>query len=153
MPTRRLGVTELRRAAAIVFVAAVPFLFANCHGADVITVPGKQLTLGTWGGARSEVMATASSTSVTFQCTFGNFPGSIALDTDGRFSVQGTYNPYAGPVAIGTPFLAQLSGQVSGNTLTFAVATYDTVNNRLIEIGPATVVLGRTADFQACPVL
>ena len=46
---------------------------------------------------------------------------------------------------------AQMSGQVSGNTLTFAVAVNDTARKEVVSIGPATVEFGQHANLIVCP--
>ena len=126
---------------------------AACAKSSPTSPPRARLTIGTWGGDRAEVIAGDSVTEVSSGCTSGEFPGSIALDANGRFSVDGSYDPYVLPVSTGGSMPAQLSGLVDGNTLTFAVAVNDTVGNRVISIGPNVVVLGRPANIEPCPVL
>jgi hypothetical protein len=121
---------------------------------DSTTAPSATtLAFGTWGGNHAEVVAGDSVTEVTYGCTFGEFTGSIPLDVNGRFAVNGSYDPSVGPVSVDGPMPAQLSGVVDGNTLTFAIAVNDTVGNRVISLGPAVVVLGQPANIVVCPVL
>ncbi|MFI5231475.1 MAG: hypothetical protein ACHQSE_03070 [Gemmatimonadales bacterium] len=119
---------------------------------DTPTAPATRLAFGEWGGDRAQVVASDSVTEVTYGCTAGEFAGSITLDANGRFSVNGTFNPYLFPVARAASMPAQLSGQVLGNTLTFAVAVNDTIAKQVLSLGPSVVVLGRPADIVVCPV-
>jgi hypothetical protein len=120
---------------------------------DSPTAPPTTLAFGEWGADNAQVIATDSVTSVWFGCTSGDFTGSILLDPHGRFSANGTYDPYVLPIA--TPdgsMPAQLSGQVVGNTLTFAIAVSDTIQKRVFSLGPQTVVFGQHASLTVCPV-
>lgn len=110
------------------------------------------LALGTWGGDNVAVIATDSVTHVHVGCTFGDFPSSVTVDANGHFAVNGSYMLHAFPVAFGPSMPAQLSGQVSGNTLTFAIAVNDTVAKQVVSLGPGTVTLGKTPVMGACPV-
>jgi hypothetical protein len=49
------------------------------------------------------------------------------------------------------PFAAQLSGQISGTSLTFAIAVEDTVHSKTLLLGPSTVVLGGVPNISVCP--
>lgn len=119
---------------------------------DSPTSPPTSLAFGEWGAVNAQVVATDSVTRVSYRCTYGDFAGNIVLDADGRFSVNGTYMPYVLPVSPDWSMPAQLSGQVVGNTLTFAIAVNDTIQNRVISLGPQTVVLGEHAGLVVCPV-
>jgi hypothetical protein len=83
----------------------------------------------------------------------GEFTGSIPLDASGRFAVNGSFYPYFGPISVNGPMPAQFSGLVEGNTLTFAIAVSDTVEQRVISLGPQVVVLGQPANIVVCPAL
>jgi hypothetical protein len=79
-------------------------------------------------------------------------PGQIPLDPGGRFTVDGSYVLRAYPVMIGPSLPAQFSGRVSGRTLTLAIAVNDTVEKKLIALGPITVIYGRTPGMGPCPI-
>lgn len=113
---------------------------------------GTHVTFGTWGGANVALIATDSITHVHVGCTFGDFPANIALDANGHFVANGAYMLHAFPVSFGPSMPAQLSGQVSGNTITFAIAVNDTVAKQVVSLGPATVTLGKDPVMGACPV-
>jgi len=110
------------------------------------------LTYGDWGGADAQVTAAASTTHVSLNCSFGDFAGNVSLDANGRFAVNGSWNRSVGPIQINSQMPAQLSGQVTGNTLTFAIAVNDTIAKQISSFGPATVVFGRQGTPIVCPV-
>lgn len=132
---------------------ALIITLSGCAKDSTMAPPATHLALGEWGGDRAEVVAGDSLTEVTYGCTSGEFSGSIALDESGRFTVNGSYDPSVGPVEVNGAMPAQLSGLVEGNTLTFAVAVNDTIEKRVISLGPAVVVLGQPANIVVCPVL
>ena len=114
--------------------------------------PATTLVIGEWGGDQADVTASATTTRVTLNCSFGDFPGNISLDANGRFAVDGTYNRSIGPIQVNANMPAQFSGQVTGNSLTFAVAVNDTTAKQIFSLGPATVVLGNKPKNQVCPL-
>lgn len=127
-------------------------LAGACSGAITLDPTGDRLAAGTWGGDNAAVMVTDSVTHVHIGCTFGNMPTNVALDPHGRFTLDGSYVLRAYPVYIGPELPAQFSGQVSGRTLTLAVAVNDTVEKRVVSLGPVTVVHGRTPNIGTCPI-
>jgi hypothetical protein len=124
----------------------------TCRSSHNVTLPGGSLTLGTWGGDNAGVIATDSVTHVHVGCTFGDMPGNIALNTEGRFTVDGTFVLRAYPVMVGPTLPAQFSGQVSGHTLTLAIAVNDTVAKKIVALGPVSVEFGRTPNMGPCPI-
>lgn len=126
-------------------------LTAACS--DGLQVPSTgRLALGTWGGDNAAVIATDSVTHVHIGCTFGDLPGGIVLDAGGRFTLDGSYVLRAYPVMVGPSLPAQFSGLVSGRTLTLAIAVNDTVQKKLVALGPVTVVYGRLPSMGPCPI-
>ena len=125
---------------------------ATCGGSGSPMSASIRLALGTWGGNNVAVIATDSITHVHVGCTFGDFSGDVTLDANGRFSIDGAYMLHAFPVAVGPSMPAQLSGQVIGATLTFAIAVNDTVAKQVVSLGPGTVVLGKDPVMGPCPV-
>ena len=85
-------------------------------------------------------------------CTLGNFPLPTAVDDQGRFSADGNYTLRAYPIAVGPELPAVFTGVVNGNLLTLSVAVDDTVEKKLVPLGPVTVVLGREPRMQTCPI-
>ena len=111
-----------------------------------------RLAIGTWGGDSTGVIVTDSVTHVHIGCTFGDIPGRVALDQDGRFTVSGSYLLRAYPIAIGPTMPAQFSGRVSGSTLTVSVTVYDTVGNTVVVRGPGSVRFGTEPRLGPCPI-
>jgi hypothetical protein len=147
MPSRSRFSILAGALAATVALGAV-----NCRGSHEVTLPGGSLALGTWGGDNAGVIATDSVTHVHVACTFGDMPGNIALNTDGRFTVDGTFVLRAYPVLVGPTLPAQFSGRVSGHTLTLAIAVNDTVAKKIVALGPVSVEFGRTPSMGPCPI-
>jgi len=110
------------------------------------------LALGTWGGDNVGVIVTDEVTHVHVGCTFGDVPGRIALDATGRFTVDGSFVLRAYPIMIGPELPAQFSGRVSGRILTMAIAVNDTVEKKVVALGPITVVYSRTPNMGPCPI-
>ena len=140
-----------RAAIAGIAVLSVGLLTATCSD-DGLSPSGDRLALGTWGGDDAGVIATDSLTHVHVGCTFGDMPGPIPLDADGRFTVAGSYVLQAFPVAVGPPLPAQFSGLVRGLTLVLAIAVNDTVQGKLVALGPIEVTYGRTPGMTQCPI-
>ena len=141
------------RFSRLALVAAVCPLLATCSSSTSPTPgPGGLLALGTWGGDNSGVIAMDSVTHVHVGCTYGDMPGRITLDASGRFTVDGSYLLRAYPVAVGPTMPAQFSGLVEGNTLTLAIAVNDTVQKKVVALGPVTVTWGKDPRLGPCPI-
>ena len=144
------GAHPSRPTRALVALAAV---VAACSGQSPSFPPSNgQLAVGTWGGDNAGLIVTDSAAHVHSGCAFGDMPGRIALDADGRFTVDGSYVLRAFPVQVGPSLPAQFSGRVAGNVLTLAIAVNDTVEKRVVAVGPITVVYGRQPQMGACPI-
>jgi hypothetical protein len=142
---------SLRAVPAGIAIAAAGFLTADCS--DGMLFPSHdELALGTWGGDDAGVIATDSLTHVHVGCTFGDMPGRIHLDPNGRFTVDGSYVLRAYPIMVGPSLPAQFSGRVSGRTLTLAIAVNDSVEKKLVALGPVTVIYGRSPSMGPCPI-
>ena len=127
-------------------------LIAGCGGSDLLPPSDGFLAVGTWGGENSGVIVTDSASHVHVGCTFGDMPGSIPLDASGRFTVDGSYVLRAYPVQVGPSLPAQFSGRVEGGRLTLAIAVNDTVEKKVVALGPITVVYGRDPQMGPCPI-
>lgn len=133
------------------FAAALTLLGASCPGDDPIS-PDGDLEIGTWGGANVAMMVEQQVAHVHIGCTNGDFAVPIAVDDDDRINVSGNYLLRAYPVAIGPTLPAQLAGVLNGRRLTFTVAVNDTVEKKLVVLGPVTVTLGEDPRMGPCPV-
>lgn len=126
---------------------------AACSQRDSVRPPDtERLSVGTWGGTDAGIRAESSAAHVHIGCTFGNFPMPILFDANSRFTVSGSYVVRAYPVQIGPELPAQMSGVLEGNRLTFSIAVNDTVEKRIVSLGPVTVVYGREPAMQNCPI-
>ncbi len=115
------------------------------------TLP-RDLAMGTWGGEQVGMIVQDTVAHVHIQCTLGDFRAPIVLDETGRFEVDGSYLLKAYPVARGPTMPARLAGRLRGNTLTLTVAVHDTVDQRLVVLGPVDVVYQREPRMAMCPI-
>lgn len=133
-------------------VILLTFTAIACDNSSVLPPAGSSLAIGTWGGDNAGVIVTDSATHVHVGCTFGDMPGLVHLDATGRFTVDGSYVLRAYPVQVGPSLPAQFSGRVVGRTLTLAIAVNDTVEKKVVALGPITVEYGRTPRMGPCPI-
>jgi hypothetical protein len=133
------------------YLPALALVLATCSDGSLVPADGK-LAIGTWGGDNAGVIVTQSVTHVHVGCTFGDVPGEVALGPDGRFTVDGSYVLRAFPIMIGPSLPAQFSGRVVGRRLTLAIAVNDTVEKKVVALGPITVVYGREPEMGPCPI-
>ena len=134
-------------------VVGVTLAVAACSGRSVAAGPSAHvLTVGTWGGENAGAIVDDTVVHVHIGCTLGNFPPPTVVDDAGRFSVEGNYTLRAYPIAVGPPLPAVFTGVVNGSQLTLSVAVDDTVEKKLVPLGPVTVVLGREPRMQVCPI-
>ena len=127
-------------------------LVASACGSSLLPPSDGRLALGTWGGDNAGVIVTDSAVHVHIGCTFGDLPGDIQLDASGRFTLDGTYVLRAYPIQVGPPLPAQFSGRVAGSRLTLAIAVNDTVEHKVVALGPVTVVYGKQPQMGPCPI-
>ena len=131
--------------------AAVAVLGASCPGDDPTSPDGNLLT-GTWGGENAALILETADAHVHIGCTNGDFPAPLAVDADGRFSVAGSYVLRAYPIQIGPSLPAQFAGVVEGRRLTFTVAVNDTVEKKLVVLGPVSVTYDVEPRMGPCPI-
>lgn len=132
--------------------AIVVALLAACAEPTLAPVVDGRLAVGTWGARDAGVVVTSEGIHVHVGCTFGNIVGNVTVDASGRFTAEGTYVLRAYPVQTGASLPAQFSGRISGTALTLAVAVNDTVEQRIVAVGPITVVFGQEAEMLQCPI-
>lgn len=133
-------------------LALAGLVLLGCTEEGPFPPSGSTLALGTWGGENAAVIVTEEQSHVHIGCTFGDMPGNIQLDASGRFTVDGSYVLRAYPVQLGPELPAQFSGRVTGRFLTLAIAVNDTVEKKLVALGPITVAYGRTPNLGPCPI-
>jgi hypothetical protein len=110
------------------------------------------LPLGTWGGDSAGMIVGDTATHLHVACTYGDVSGRIAVGTDGRFDVQGSYLLRAYPIAVGPTVPARFVGQVSGRTAVVTVTVNDTIGRRVVVRGPVIVRLGDPPVLGPCPI-
>jgi len=88
-----------------------------------------QLPSGTWGGDHVALTVTAAGATAEFDCAHGSIDESPLLQSDGQFSLKGTYiREHGGPVYDGEPedrHPAVYSGRLRGSSVTFSVQLVD----------------------------
>jgi hypothetical protein len=141
-----------RTASLALAVGAAAAAATACHSAARALSPTGELALGTWGGANAGVIVTDTLTHVHIGCTFGDIPGRVKLDANGRFTLDGTYVLRAYPVYVGPTLPAQFSGVLDGKALTISVAVHDTTTGKVVSLGPATVEFGKDPQLGPCPI-
>ena len=137
----------MRKAAALVLLCLV----GSCTG-QVLEADEGEVTIGTWGGENVALLVTEDVAHVHIACTLGDFPVPLELDDQQRFNVTGSYILRAYPVQLGPRLPAQFAGILEGARITFTVAVNDTVEKKLVALGPVTVTFGREPRMQACPI-
>jgi hypothetical protein len=131
---------------------ALLLLLAACGSRSVTPPDATKLSLGTWGGEDAGVIVEDSVAHVHIACTFGNFPAPVPLDGELRFTVDGSYVLRAYPVQTGPPLPAQFAGVVQGDRLTLTIAVNDTVEKKVVALGPVTVRYKQEANMRQCPI-
>ncbi|MBK8057479.1 MAG: hypothetical protein IPK33_06285 [Gemmatimonadetes bacterium] len=146
-----MRISSVSRASALAGALGLTIV-AACAGSPSAeaTLP-TQLALGTWGSDGAGVIVSDTLAHVHVGCTKGDFPRPMALDS-GRFNVAGQYILRAYPIQIGPPLPARFSGVVRGSLLTLSVAVEDTVERKLVVLGPITITLGREPRLGPCPI-
>jgi hypothetical protein len=135
---------------AMALVLAV-FALSGCPDDDPVS-PDGHLLVGTWGGENVAFIVESNTTHVHVGCTNGDFSAPIAIDDEGRFNVSGSYVLRAYPIQVGPSLPAQLTGLVDGRRLTFTVSVNDTVEKKLVVLGPETVTFARNPRMGPCPI-
>lgn len=133
-------------------ICLLALIVSACDESSLNPPSNDRLSIGTWGGDDSGVIVTDDAVHVHVGCTFGDVAGTIALDATGRFTVDGSYVLRAYPIQIGPSLPAQFSGRVIGRRLTLAIAVNDTVEKKVVALGPITVEYGRAPEMGPCPI-
>ncbi len=146
-----MSLVRSRRAPGLIALSVL-LIASGCNDSESVVSPGGKFVLGTWGGDNAGVIVTDSVTHAHIGCTFGDVPGVITLDANGRFAVDGSYVLRAYPIQVGPSLPAQFSGEVVGKRLTFAVAVNDTTQGTVVSLGPVTVTFGDEPRMGPCPI-
>ena len=127
------------------------FALSGCPRGDPVSLDGN-LIIGTWGGENVALLVENDVAHVHIGCTNGDFQVPLHVDQDNRVNVTGSYLLRAYPIAVGPTLPAQLAGVLRGRQLTFTVSVNDTVEKKLVVLGPVTVWLGNEPRLGPCPI-
>jgi len=111
--------------------------------------PTRTLSESVWGGDHVAVTATRDGVLLDFDCAHGSIDRPVALDTDGRFDVRGTYTKEsAGPVRPGVSGTeaARYVGRIDGDAMTLAVVLVGSDEN----VGSFTLQKDRLPRVHKC---
>jgi hypothetical protein len=134
-------------------IAALAAMAVAACTKDSPLSPAGTPVAGTWGASDVQLIAADTATLVRVGCDDGQFTGHLTLDADGAFSANGTWTQgFQAGFYFPHPVPAQLSGRISGTTLTFAVAAANSDGKLVISTGPRTVVLGAASPWAVCGV-
>ena len=150
--TLRIRALTHARAMILLLIPASALALARCDGRSPVGPPPTELARGTWGGDNAGIIVGEDVAHAHVSCTYGDFPVPVPLDADLRFSVSGEYLLRAFPVAVGPTMPAQFARVLRGDTLTLTVAVNDTIEKRLVVLGPVTVVFGKEPNMGVCPI-
>lgn len=110
-------------------ILVVALFLAGCHGGP--TAPGvsvhdetSPLQSGRWSSGPACLTVTESAADLYSGCWHGHF-ARPRISSDGKFTVEGTYQFEAGPVTNETGYAARFVGSISGETLTLTVERTD----------------------------
>jgi hypothetical protein len=127
-------------------------LLVACDGDSPAGPARDSLRVGTWGGDSAGIIVNDTIVHVHINCTYGDFPGPVELDANGQFSVRGSYQLRAFPIVTGPTMPALFTGVLDGNELSGTVVVIDTIEIRLVGVGPVRVRFGREPELGPCPI-
>jgi hypothetical protein len=135
----------------IALLSATTVLIVSCTSETTVPALG-QVPHGTWGADNAALIVDDNAAHLHIGCTNGYFPTPVRLDAKARFVTSGSYILRAYPVMVGPPLPAEFTGSVDGNRLTVSVVVNDTVEKKVVNLGPVTVQLGVEPRMGPCPV-
>jgi hypothetical protein len=105
---------------------------------------------GTWGGNHVQMQVAGDGATIQFDCAHGSIAGTIPLDAEGRYSVEGLYTQeHGGPVGADeqpVPVDARYEGQVTGDSMTLILIDKGTGQ----KIGVYALTFGTTGFIIEC---
>lgn len=119
----------MRKASTYVLAATMALLLATCGGSPtdptrnpVNTLGGETKTLetGKWSGENVCLSVESAECQLLSGCWRGHF-AKPTIQSNGTFSIDGTFRFEAGPTTNENPPAAHYTGSISGNTLTLTV--------------------------------
>ena len=105
---------------------------------------------GQWGGPDIALEVTSEGIEINFDCAHGHIDESIVPDSEGKFSVKGTYvREHGGAMRIeDNPNSSQAvyQGRLTGDKMTLTV----TFPDGTVDVGPFTLERGKTGRIHKC---
>lgn len=136
------------RVMMFVAVAAV----SACSSAPMVPPFDGSLPLGTWGGEAAGMIVGDTAMHVHVGCTYGDVSGRVPVGDGGTFDVEGSYVLQAYPVMVGPKLPARFTGRQDGTHTTITITVSDTVEHKMVVLGPVTLTYGREPQDMPCPI-
>ncbi|CAN5752414.1 hypothetical protein BH18ACI4_BH18ACI4_25650 [soil metagenome] len=110
----------------------------------------KAVKAETWGGEHVRIEFNDGDARVEFDCAHGTLTDPLKTDSEGRFTLNGTYvREGPGPIRLNVPRVSQparYSGRIKGDEMSLSV----TLNNSSQEIGTFTLTRGSEGLIRKC---
>ena len=110
----------------------------------------KNAVHGSWGGADIALEVTNEGIDINFDCAHGHIDESIVPDSEGNFSVKGTYvREHGGPMRSdenANSLHAVYKGKVTGDKMTLTLTFPDGTE----DVGPFTLERGKEPRIHKC---
>lgn len=135
---------------SLLFLA--PLQNGSCRSGKTETMPNEQnrVAAGSWGGPNVSMNVTSDGAQLRFSCARGSVEAPIALDTEGRFSAQGTFTKETpGPTREDNPPKAQpatYSGSIRDQRMTLTITLTETKE----QVGSFELEFGKTGRVFRC---
>ena len=103
-----------------------------------------------WGGPHASLVMSQENVTLEFDCAQGDIPAPIQPDSNGNFSVAGTYTPqHGGPISkdeVPSDLPATYKGTIHGDTMQLEVLLSD----KSRQPPPMTLTKGKPARIVKC---
>lgn len=140
-----VGPTDMRY--LTIAAALTVGLTAGCSISDDVTGP---VAAGEWGGVGVSLVATEQGAQLEFDCALGEISEPLALDSEGGFTLDGSFTPeHGGPVRedeVLESEPATYAGVVDGDQMMLTIHLFE----RGTISGPFTLERDRTALLHKC---
>ena len=136
----------------ILAFAITAIVILGCASNPTLPPYDGSLPLGTWGSDSAGLIVGDTAMHIHIKCTFGDVSGRVPLATDGSFDVAGTYMLRAYPIAVGPAVPARFAGRVRGAEVTVTVTVNDTVEHKIVVLGPVSAKYGTDPKLWPCPI-